>query len=100
VRDLGAIPLERAVAQASAAAANNILARDRGRLAERLAADIVVFDYARLTDNATFAKPHALSQGVKHVVVNGVLVLSDGEFTGQRPGRVLRGPGNLPERAK
>ncbi len=93
VRELGAIPLERAVAQASAAAANNVLARDRGRLAEGLAADIIVFDYAQLTDNATLAKPHALSTGVEHVLVNGVVVLSDGEFTGQRPGRVLRGAG-------
>jgi len=93
VRDLGAIPLERAVAQASAAAANNILARDRGRIAEGLAADVIVFDYLKLADNATFSKPHALSTGVTHVVVNGVVVLSDGQFTGQRPGRVLRGPG-------
>jgi N-acyl-D-amino-acid deacylase len=93
VRDLGAIQLERAVAQASAAAANNILARDRGRIAEGLAADIVVFDYEKIADHATFARPHALSSGVKHVLVNGVVVLTDGEFTGQRPGRVLRGPG-------
>lgn len=98
VRDLGAIPLERAVAQASAAAANNILARDRGRIAEGLAADVIVFDYAHVADNATFAKPHALSTGVKHVVVNGVPVLADGEFTGQRPGHVLRGPGYKPQR--
>ncbi len=100
VRELGAIPLERAVAQASAAAANNILARDRGRIAEGLAADIVVFDYAALTDNATFARPQALSTGVKHVVVNGVVVLSDGQFTGQRPGRVLLGPGYRAKKAE
>jgi N-acyl-D-amino-acid deacylase len=93
VRELGAIPLERAVAQASAAAANNILARDRGRLAEGLAADIVVFDDRQIADNATFARPQALSTGVKYVLVNGVVVLSDGQFTGQRPGRVLHGPG-------
>jgi N-acyl-D-amino-acid deacylase len=58
-----------------------------------LAADIVVFDYEKIADHATFARPHALSSGVKHVLVNGVVVLTDGEFTGQRPGRVLRGPG-------
>lgn len=93
VRDLGAISLERAVAQASAAAANDVLAYDRGRIGEGLAADLIVFDYQQLTDHATFAKPHELSQGMRHVVVNGQLVLSDGEFTGKRPGRVLRGPG-------
>ena len=93
VRDLGAISLERAVAQASAAAANNICAWDRGRIAVGLAADLVVFDYDRLQDHATFAKPHQPSTGVQHVLVNGQLVLSDGALTDARPGRVLRGPG-------
>lgn len=99
VRDLGAISLERAVAQASAVAANDLLARDRGRIAEGLAADVIVFDYEQLTDNATFDKPDALSTGVKYVVVNGALVLEDGKQTDARPGCVLRGPGYRPEAA-
>jgi N-acyl-D-amino-acid deacylase len=93
VRDLGAISLEGAVAQASAAAANNILARDRGRIAEGLAADVIVFDYEKLADKATFAQPRAASEGMRFVIVNGVVVLEDGKYTGQRSGRVLRGPG-------
>jgi N-acyl-D-amino-acid deacylase len=93
VRDLGAISLERAVAQASAAGANNVLARDRGRIAEGLAADVIAFDYEQLADRATFARPADLSVGMKYVVVNGELVLDDGKYTGARPGRVLRGPG-------
>ena len=63
VRDLGAISLERAVAQASAAAANDVLAYDRGRIAEGLAADIIVFDYVKLTDKATFSQPSARVRG-------------------------------------
>ncbi|KAA5547116.1 serine hydrolase [Roseiconus nitratireducens] len=93
VRDLGAISLERAVAQASAAAANNVMAYDRGRIAVGQAADVIVFDYEHLTDRADFKDPHAVSEGVRDVVVNGRLVLRDGEYTGERPGRVLRGPG-------
>jgi N-acyl-D-amino-acid deacylase len=93
VRDLGAISLERAIAQASAAGANAVMAYDRGRIAEGLAADIVVFDYLQLADKATFAKPNAPSVGIQHVIVNGVLVLDHGRFTGRLPGRVLRGPG-------
>jgi len=96
VRDLGTISLERAIAQASAAGANAILAYDRGRLAEGLAADIIVFDYEKLADKATFAKPSELSVGMQYVLVNGVLVLDAGKYTGQRPGRVLRGPGHRP----
>lgn len=93
VRNLGVISLERAVAQASAAAANDVLAYDRGRIAVGLAADVIVFDYDKLTDKADFIHPHALSQGMHHVIVNGQLVLKDGELTSAKPGRVLRGPG-------
>lgn len=93
VRDLGAISLERAVAQASAAAANDVLAYDRGRIAEGLAADVIVFDFHALTDKATFAKPNELAEGMRHVIVNGKLVLQDGKQTDALPGRVLRGPG-------
>jgi N-acyl-D-amino-acid deacylase len=96
VRDLGAISLERAVAQASACGANNVLAYDRGRLAEGLAADIVVFDYQKLADKATFREPAAVAAGMQYVVVNGVLVLDSGRQTDERPGKVLRGPGFRP----
>jgi len=93
VRDLGAISLERAVAQACAVAANEVLAFDRGRIAIGLAADLIVFDYKQLTDRADFAHPDALAEGMRHVIVNGQLVLKEGQYTGARPGRVLRGPG-------
>ena len=56
-------------------------------------ADIVVFDPASIQDHATFEKPHQYSTGVRHVFVNGVPVLRDGEHTGAKPGRALRGPG-------
>ncbi|MFP6766394.1 MAG: serine hydrolase, partial [Planctomycetaceae bacterium] len=93
VRDLGAISLERAVAQASATAANDVFAYDRGRIAEGLAADLIVFDYATLTDKATFSRPHEVSEGMRFVLVNGEVVLDEGRYSGRRPGRVLRGPG-------
>lgn len=99
VRDLGAISLERAIAQASAAAANDVMAYDRGRIAVGMAADVIVFDYENLVDRADFKNPQALSEGMKHVVVNGQHVLKEGEFTGKRPGRVLRGPGYRPDKA-
>jgi CubicO group peptidase (beta-lactamase class C family)/dihydroorotase-like cyclic amidohydrolase len=93
VRDLGAISLEQAISQASAAATNNVLVYDRGRIAQGQAADVIVFDFEQLADRATFAKPHEIAKGMKYVLVNGTLVWRDGQFTGQRPGRVLRGPG-------
>lgn len=93
VRDLGASSLERAVSQASAVAANELLAYDRGRIAIGQAADLVLLDFEQLADTATFAQPHSLSRGVRFVLVNGVVVLDEGKYTGKRPGRVLRGPG-------
>jgi N-acyl-D-amino-acid deacylase len=99
VREQGVLSLERAVAQASATAANTVLAFDRGRIAEGMAADLIVFDFKEVRDRATFAEPSALSTGIKHVMVNGQLVLRDGQQTSNRPGRVLRGPGYRSERS-
>ena len=99
VRDLGTTSLERAVAQAAAVATNDVMAYDRGRIAQGLAADIIVFDYEELTDRATFAEPQRLSDGMKYVLVNGQVVLEDGKFTGTRSGRVLRGSGYQSENA-
>lgn len=96
VRELGVISLERAVAQMTAVAANEVFCYDRGRLAPGLAADLIVFDPATIGDRATFAEPHRLAQGLRYVVVNGRLVLDEGKFTGEKPGRVLRGPGYKP----
>ena len=93
VRDLGALSLEAAVQRASAVAANEIGAFDRGRLAPGLAADIVIFDPVRIRDRATFAEPNLPSEGISVVIVNGVPVLEDGRYTGAKPGKVLRGPG-------
>jgi N-acyl-D-aspartate/D-glutamate deacylase len=101
VRELGVLTLEEAVHKASAVAANEIGAYDRGRLSPGLAADIVVFDPLRIRDRATFAEPAlpsegepALpSEGISHVLVNGIVVLEGGKYTGAKPGTVLRGPG-------
>lgn len=93
VRRPGVISPERAITQMSAVAANEIMAYDRGRIAEGLAADLVVFDFARMEDKSTFADPTAVSAGVIYVLVNGQVVLESGRFTGAKPGKVLRGPG-------
>ena len=93
VRELGVLTLEEAVHKASAVAANEIGAYDRGRLSPGLAADIVVFDPLRIRDRATFAEPALPSEGISHVLVNGIVVLEGGKYTGAKPGTVLRGPG-------
>ncbi len=64
--------------------------RDRGVLREGAAADVVVFDLNKIRDPATYENPHQLSQGMVHVLVNGVPAMENGEFTDRLSGRVLR----------
>ena len=77
--------------------ANILGLKDRGMLREGYAADVVVFDAARVRDVATYAKPAAYPEGVPYVLVNGVVVIDKGEHTGARPGRPLLGPGTTPQ---
>jgi N-acyl-D-aspartate/D-glutamate deacylase len=96
VRDLGVLSLEGAIHRMSNVAANEIMAYDRGRLSPGLAADIVLFDFAKVQDRATFAEPTLPSDGFQYVLVNGVVVLEGGKYTGAKPGKVIRGPGYRP----
>ncbi len=93
VRDEGLVPLEQAIHRLTALPAANLRIARRGRLAAGCFADIVVFNPATIADRATFDRPHQYAVGVRDVLVNGVPVLRDGEHTGARPGRVVRGPG-------
>ena len=63
--------------------------KDRGQLRPGAWADLVVFDPARITDKATYADPHQLSEGIDFVVVNGVVVRDEGRFTRELPGRFV-----------
>ena len=93
VRDEKAAALPDAIHRLTSLPATNLGLKDRGSLKAGYAADIVVFDPARVGDTATFAKPQQLATGVRDVFVNGVQVLKDGRHTGAKPGRVVRGPG-------
>jgi N-acyl-D-amino-acid deacylase len=93
VRDEKVIPLEEAVRKLTSLPAENLKIRERGRLQPGWFADLAVFDPAKVQDHATFEKPHQYAAGMVHVFVNGVQVLKDGEHTGAKPGRVVRGPG-------
>jgi N-acyl-D-amino-acid deacylase len=63
---------------------------DRGVIAEGAVADLVLFDPDSIADNATFEHPHRFCDGVRMVVVNGVVVVDGGKDTGAAAGRVLR----------
>ena len=94
-RDEKVITLPEAVRRLSALPATNLGLDHRGLLQEEMFADVVVFDPATITDHATFDKPQQYATGVKHVLVNGVQVLKDGEHTGAKSGRAIWGPGKV-----
>ncbi|MBX7184154.1 MAG: amidohydrolase family protein [Vicinamibacteria bacterium] len=100
VRDEKLIPLEEAIRRLAALPAQNLGLDRRGLLKEGMFADVVAFDPLTVGDRATFEEPHQYSVGMKHVVVNGIPVLVDGEHTGTRPGRALWGPGRDPAPAR
>ncbi|MBX3412098.1 MAG: D-aminoacylase [Pirellulales bacterium] len=93
VREEQVVPLEEAIHKLTALPAENLKLKDRGRLAPGYFADVVLFDPATIADQATFEVPHQYSTGVDTVLVNGVPVLRDGEHTGAKPGKFVRGPG-------
>ncbi len=95
VREEKVISLAEAVRRLSGLPATNLGLDHRGFLKEGMFADVVVFDPQTIADRATFENPHQLAVGVKHVFVNGVQVLKDGEHTGAKPGRALWGPGKI-----
>ncbi len=93
VRDEKVLTLPDAIRKLAAQPSTNLGLARRGLLKPGMYADVVVFDPATIADTATFEKPHQYAVGVRHVFVNGVQVLKDGEHTGRKPGRALWGPG-------
>lgn len=92
-RDEKLITLQEAIRKLSNLPAKNLKLKKRGELKVGNYADIVIFDPAKVKDNATFDKPHQYAEGMIHVFVNGIQVLKDGEHTGAKPGKFVKGPG-------
>ena len=93
-RDEKMISLQDAIRKLAKLPATNLKIQKRGELKASNYADIIIFDPAKVKDNATFEKPHQYAEGMIHVFVNGVQVLKDGEHTGAKPGKFVKGPGS------
>ena len=90
VRERKALTLEQAINKMTGLPASRIHLRDRGQLAPRMAADVVVFDPAKVSDTATYAEPFQYPVGIGTVIVNGALALRDGQRDPKHAGRALR----------
>jgi len=93
VREDKLLAFEEAIRKMSSLPAQRVGLRERGILKPGFYADVVVFDPETVTDKATFEDPHQYSEGISVVLVNGKPVWEEGKFTGNLPGKVLRGPG-------
>jgi N-acyl-D-amino-acid deacylase len=90
VQERGVVGLEFAIRSMTSLPAAVFGMNDRGVIREGAAADLVIFDPARIRDRATYTDPHHLAEGMAYVLVNGVPVIAEGTFTDALPGQVLR----------
>ncbi len=93
VREEKLLTLAEAVRRLTSLPAANLRIAGRGRLRPGYFADLAIFDPRTIADRATYENPHLYAVGMRHVFVNGAQVLRDGEHTGAKPGRFVRGPG-------
>jgi N-acyl-D-amino-acid deacylase len=93
VREEKILSLEEAIRRMTSLPAQKFQLKDRGLLKEGMAADILILNDKEVKDMATFDDPHQYSKGFQYVIVNGKMVVENGNHTGVRSGRPLPGPG-------
>jgi dihydroorotase/N-acyl-D-amino-acid deacylase len=99
VREEKVLTLEQAVRKMTSMPAARLGLTDRGCLREGCAADVTIFSAENVRDVGSYADPHHYPEGIPWVIVNGVPVVENGEFSAARPGQVLRRtPGEVTRR--
>ena len=93
VREEKIITLPEAIRKMTSWAATRMRIPNRGLIKEGCWADVVIFDYDKIQDNATYEKPTLAPDGINYVLVNGELVMENGKHTGARPGKIIYGQG-------
>ena len=89
-RELQLLSLETAIYKMTGMPAAHLGLAERGVIRTGHAADLVVFDFDKIIDKATFDDPHQYPDGIDSVIVNGQLVVHRGEHLGLKPGCILR----------
>lgn len=97
VRDEGVISLEVAIRKMTVLPAKMLGLTDRAQIKEGFWADLVIFDPDKIIDKADWNNPHQYPEGISEVLVNGCLVIKDGDFIAREksltPGMIIYGPG-------
>jgi N-acyl-D-amino-acid deacylase len=90
VRELKLLSIEEAVRRMTSLPAQTFRLKNRGQIKAGAHADIVIFDPAKVTDPSSFSDPHHHAEGFSDVIVNGGVVIRDGNLTEVRSGGPLR----------
>jgi N-acyl-D-amino-acid deacylase len=90
VREKNVLRLEDAIRKMCSLPAQRVGLPKRGSIKEGMYADIVVFDYKKIQDTATYIDPQQFPIGISYVIVNGTIVIEEGEHTNELPGKSLR----------
>ncbi len=89
VREEQVLTLPEAIRKMTSLPAEKLGLKDRGIIRAGMAADLVIFDANVIIDKAEYTNPHQYPVGISHVIVNGQPVVSNGEHTGNKPGKAL-----------
>ncbi len=91
VREQKVMTLEEAVRKMTSLSMRRFNIHDRGLIKRDMWADITVFNPDTVRDNATYLKPDSQPTGIEYVLVNGEIVVEEGELNKQaRAGQILR----------
>ena len=90
VKEKGILTLEQMIHKMTGLPAQRLLVKNKGLIRDGYDADLVLFDFDRLRDTATYSNPNSLTEGIDYVFVNGQIVYQNKEFTGCYSGRMLR----------
>jgi N-acyl-D-amino-acid deacylase len=90
VREEKVLSLETAIKKMTSVTAKRYNLKDRGVVRKGAWADLMIFDPEIITDKASFADPHQFPIGIPYVIVNGEMVIEEGDHTGKLPGRILK----------
>ena len=93
VRKRKVISLSEAIRKMTSWPAERLRLSSRGSIKEGMWADVVIFDFDTIQDQATYEFPYRTPTGIDYVLVNGEVVIDHGKHTGAKPGKVLYGPG-------
>lgn len=84
------LTMPQAIKRSSATSARILGFKNRGSIATGNFADVIAFDPQTFADKSTYEEPTILATGMRYVIVNGIVAVDAGQYTGALAGRVIK----------